>query len=413
MKHPILFTGLIIALLLLPFSSAHSANLCTEPPSNSPIPPIGLEETASGFLNPTHITHAGDGSGRMFVVEQGGVIRIIEKGKVLPVPFLDIRDRVESGGEKGLLSVAFHPRYKDNGLFYVDYTTSLSGGLYTHISRFKRKDYNHAAPESEVVLLRIKQPYSNHNGGQVAFGPDGYLYIGMGDGGSANDPYGNGQNTAALLGKLLRIDVDHEEAHRHYAIPKDNPFAGKKTGREEIWAYGLRNPWRFSFDLANGRLYLADVGQNAVEEINIIEKGGNYGWNIMEGDLCTPGVSGNCKKAGLKLPIHTYRHPEGFSITGGFVYRGHSIPGLCGVYLYADYVTGKIWGLRNAGNKVTVNTELVNSSPSNLPNIMNRLVSKLQGSSLNISSFGEDQNHELYIADHKDGKILKIIAVRE
>lgn len=413
MKHPIRLTGLIIILLMSLFSSGHSANLCTEPASDSPIPPIGLEEIASGFLNPTHITHAGDGSGRLFVVEQGGVIRIIENGKVLPVPFLDIRDRVESGGEKGLLSVAFHPRYKDNGLFYVDYTTSSSGGLYTHISRFKRKDYNHAASDSEVVLLRIAQPYSNHNGGQVAFGPDGYLYIGMGDGGSANDPHSNGQNTAVLLGKMLRIDVDHEETHRHYAIPKDNPFIVKKAGREEIWAYGLRNPWRFSFDSANGRLYLADVGQNAVEEINIIEKGGNYGWNIMEGDICTPGVNKDCNKAGLKMPIHTYRHPEGFSITGGFAYRGNSIPGLCGVYLYADYVTGKVWGLRYDGNKVTVNTELINLNSSNLPDIMSRLVNKLQGASLNISSFGEDQNHELYITDHKDGKIMKIISAKE
>ncbi|MDD5434091.1 MAG: PQQ-dependent sugar dehydrogenase [Nitrospira sp.] len=412
MKQFILLTTLVIIILMVPFSTAFPASLCTEPSSTAPIPHIGLEEIAGGFLNPTHITHAGDGSGRLFVVEQGGTIRIIENGKVLPVPFLDIRDRVESGGEKGLLSVAFHPRYKENGLFYVDYTTSLSGGLYTHISRFRRKDHNHAAPESEVVLLRIKQPYSNHNGGQVAFGPDGYLYIGMGDGGSADDPYGNGQNTAVLLGKLLRIDVDHEETPRHYAIPKDNPFAGKKAGREEIWAYGLRNPWRFSFDAANGRLYLADVGQDTEEEINVIEKGSNYGWNIMEGDICTPGVNKDCNKNGLKMPILTYRHPEGFSITGGFVYRGNSIPGLCGVYLYADYVTRKIWGLRYDGNKVTARTELVNTNSPNLPGLLSRLVSKLQGPSLSISSFGEDQNHELYIAGHKDGKIIKIIAAK-
>lgn len=417
-KSSICIIGRIISihlclLLFILFSSGHSANLCMEPASSAPIPPVSLVEIAGGFFNPTHITHAGDGSGRLFVVEQAGVIRIIENGKVLPVPFLDIHNRVESGGEKGLLSVTFHPQSKDNGLFYVDYTTSSSGGLYTHISRFKHKDYNHAEPESEVVLLRIRQPYSNHNGGQVTFGPDGYLYIGMGDGGSANDPHGNGQNTAVLLGKLLRIDVDHKEAPLIYAIPKDNPFAGKKTGREEIWAYGLRNPWRFSFDPADGRLYLADVGQNEVEEINTIEKGGNYGWNIMEGDICTHGVNKDCNKAGLKMPIHTYRHTEGFSITGGFVYRGNNIPGLCGVYLYADYVTGKIWGLRYDGNKVTVNTELVNLKSTNLPNIMTRLVSKLQGASIGISSFGEDQNHELYIADHQNGKIMKIIAVKE
>jgi glucose/arabinose dehydrogenase len=362
---------------------------CTDPGVNQRIPSIALQEIAHGLKNPVHITNAGDGSGRLFVVEQAGVIRIIDQGRLLPQPFLDIRERVNSGGEKGLLSVAFHPRYKDNGLFYVDYTTQQKG-LHTIIAEFKRRSDNEADPASERLLLKIKQPYANHNGGQLAFGPDGYLYIGMGDGGLANDPFGNGQNTQTLLGALLRIDVDRRDGTRAYAIPPDNPFVGKPKHREEIWAFGLRNPWRFAFDASGGLLYLADVGQDEYEEIDIIRKGRNYGWNIMEGPSCTPGVSANCNKSGLELPIFSYPHPDGFSITGGFVYRGKAIPELCGVYVYGDYVAQRIWGLRYNGSKVT----------------QQRLLLKTRHA---ISSFGEDQAHELYLADHGHGKVMKIV----
>jgi len=359
------------------------------PAGNTAISDIALRAIGAGFQHPVHI--ADDGTGRLFVVEQRGTIRMIENGRVLPESFLDIRKRVESGGEKGLLSIAFHPNYKKNGLFYVNYTTRTTG-LYTLVSRFKRLTDQRADPNSETVLLKIRQPYTNHNGGQLAFGPDGYLYIGMGDGGWANDPQGHGQNLSSLLGALLRIDIDRKTPSSQYTIPKDNPFVGQAGRHGEIWAYGLRNPWRFSFDAGTGRLYLADVGQDEVEEIDVIKKGGNYGWNIMEGGVCTPGVNEDCDRTGLEPPIHTYHHPQGFSITGGFVYRGRNIPDLCSVYLYADYVTKRIWGLRYDGKRVVAQRVLLQTRHA-------------------ISSFGQDQELELYIADHEGGAILKIIPV--
>ncbi len=369
---------------------------CKDSGPQTPIPAITLQPVADGFSSPTHVATAGDGSERLFVVEQRGMIWIIENGKRLPDPFLDIRDRVQdSRGELGLFSIAFHPRYRDNGLFYVDYTSPI-GTLHSRISRFHRRERHRADPASETILLKIDQPYSNHNGGQLAFGPDGYLYIGMGDGGAANDPHGNGQNRNSLLGKLLRIDVDHEASPLRYAIPKDNPFVGTKNARGEIWSIGMRNPWRFAFDRANGALFVADVGQNEVEEIDVIRKGGNYGWNIMEGEICTPDVNPRCDKSGLDMPIHVYHHPQGFSITGGFVYRGQQMPALCGVYLYADFVTKRLWGLRYDGAKVTLNKPLIgppNKGDAPLPA---------------ISSFGEDEHGELYVADHERGRVLRI-----
>jgi glucose/arabinose dehydrogenase len=397
------FDSLLPAFLVLVLPAAQAAP-CVDKDPSAPVPPIAFREVARGLKHPTDVAHAGDGSRRLFVVEQAGTIRIVEDGKVLKEPFLDIRRKVDAGGEKGLLGLAFHPRFKENGWFYVNYTAATDK-LYTVVARFRTAGRHRADPKSETVLLKIHQPYSNHNGGQLTFGPDGYLYIGLGDGGWRDDPHGHGQNLKSLLGKLLRIDVNREEPPRRYAIPKDNPFVGRPSAYPEIWAYGLRNPWRFSFDALTGRLYLADVGQDAAEEIDVIEKGGNYGWNIMEGDICTPGVNPDCDRSGLKPPVHVYRHPLGKSITGGFVYRGRALPGLCGVYLYADYVTRRVWGLRYDGAKVTVNTELAS------PTLSDKILGKLGASELPaISSFGEDEDRELYAADHQGGKILRIVA---
>ncbi len=382
-----LWVILLLFFTLWPVRGA--AEICNEPDSSAPIPDIKLQEVADGFDKPLHITHAGDGGGRLFVVEQGGRVYIIENGTVLPVPFLDIRKRVNSGGEKGLLSIAFHPEYRKNGFFYVNYTRGRVT-LETVISRFRISAQNRADPESEMIVLRVKQPFANHNGGQIKFGPDGYLYIGMGDGGLANDPFGHGQDTTTLLGALLRIDVDRQAAGKRYAIPEDNPFRGKRKIRDEIWAYGLRNPWRFSFDAQDGRLFLADVGQDRIEEIDVITRGGNYGWAIMEGDRCV-GNNNRCNRAGLELPVFTYPHPEGFSVTGGYVYRGNQVQGLCGVYLFADYVSGAISGLRVNDGRVSVHKLLLETD-------------------YRISSFGQDQSLEIYMTAHKTGKILKIIA---
>ena len=388
-------TARLIVLLFLGsfpvlFVEAAVAAACADPGSDRPIPPIALQELVDGLNEPVHLTHAGDATGRLFVAEQRGVIRVIDRGVLRTEPFLDIRERVNSGGEKGLLSVAFHPQYQNNRRFYVDYTTR-ENGLRTVVAQFKRAAPGRANSQSERVLLKIAQPFANHNGGQLVFGPDGYLYIGMGDGGGANDPHENGQNPNTLLGALLRIDVNRTGTTLPYGIPADNPFIGKPRHRAELWAYGLRNPWRFSFDASTGRLYLADVGQDRAEEIDVIERGRNYGWNIMEGNICTPAVNRQCDSSGLAPPIFTYLHPEGFSITGGFVYRGNAIPGLCGVYIYGDYVTQRIWGLRYDGHRVTRQRKLLDTSHA-------------------ISSFGEDQQHELYVVDHGSGAILKIVA---
>ncbi len=380
-------TWILVGLSMSPWI-AH-AQTCVEAGADAPLPEIALQEVAAGFDKPVHITHAGDGSGRLFIVEQDGVVRIIENGKVREAPFLDIRSRVSSGGEKGLLSIAFHPRYRENGLFYVNYTRGRVI-LETIVSRFRRDSPHRADPGSEEVLLQVRQPFPNHNGGQIMFGPDGYLYVGMGDGGLANDPLGHGQDTTTLLGALLRIDVDGQEVGRSYAIPPDNPFLGRRHGRGEIWAYGLRNPWRFSFDARDGRLFLADVGQDRIEEINVIKRGGNYGWAIMEGDRCISDEE-RCRKTGFEMPIFTYPHPKGFSVTGGFVYRGKRMPALCGAYLFADYVSGIIGGLRLRDGRVSRH-------------------GILRESGYNISSFGEDESRELYVAAHRGGKILRITA---
>lgn len=344
------------------------------------------------FTRPVDFQHANDNSNRLFVVEQEGIISVFknEASVSSKKTFLDIRTKVEdSGNEEGLLGLAFHPQYKTNGYFYVNYTASNPDR--TVISRFKVSATNPDAadPASEVVLLTFNQPYSNHNGGQVSFGPDSYLYIGVGDGGSGGDPKGHGQNLKTLLGSILRIDVNKQDNGKKYAIPTDNPFAGNKSGyQEEIYAYGLRNPWRLSFDPVTKKLWTGDVGQNAYEEIDIIEKGGNYGWNIMEGKHCFE-PRNNCPQQGLKLPVCEYPRKDGISVTGGFVYRGPSLPALTGKYIYADYGSGKIWSL-----------DASTASPRN---------ALLTESNLNIASFGVDPKNELYICAF-DGKIYMLIA---
>lgn len=332
---------------------------------------------------------------RLFVVEQAGIIRVFQNSSLTDslTAFLDIRDRVnDSGNEQGLLGLAFHPDYANNGYFYVNYTASQPNR--TVISRFRVSNTNPnlAVVDSEYVILEYSQPYSNHNGGQLAFGPeDGYLYIAAGDGGSYGDPDCNAQNLQTLLGAILRIDVDRPASGNRYGIPPDNPFAGNSLGyREEIFAYGLRNPWRFSFDPVTHLFWAGDVGQDLWEEIDIIVSGGNYGWSMFEGTHCynspwpcTP----PCDSSGIKMPLWEYSHSLGNAVTGGYVYRGAGVPELIGKYIYADFGSGRIWSLEYSGTPPAANTLLLDSN-------------------LGISSFGIDRNRELYICAF-DGFIYK------
>lgn len=343
------------------------------------------------FNRPVDLQHPPDNTNRIFVVEQPGVISVFPNNSAASAKkqFLDIQSKVDDeGNEEGLLGLAFHPDYKSNGYFYVNYTASNPNR--TVISRFKVSAQNadQADPASERLILTFEQPYSNHNGGQISFGPDGYLYIAVGDGGSGGDPHDHGQNRTTLLGSILRIDVNKQENGKQYGIPADNPFA-KNTNRyrEEIYAYGMRNPWRFSFDTQTKRLWTGDVGQNAYEEIDIVENGGNYGWNTMEGKHCFE-PKNNCNTSGLKLPIHEYGRDQGLSITGGFVYHGPTLPELKGKYIYADYATRRIWALEHTNLNKPVNTQLLEAD-------------------FNISSFGVDQENELYLCAF-DGKIYRL-----
>lgn len=351
---------------------------------------IQIQEAFPGlsFTRPVDLQHAEDN--RIFVVEQRGVISVFKNDPQTSEQntFLDIENRVDDdGNEEGLLGLAFHPEFKNNGYFYVNYTASNPDR--TVISRFQvsGSNQNQADKNSEQVLLEFNQPYSNHNGGQVAFGPDGFLYIAVGDGGSGGDPKEHGQDRKTLLGTILRIDVNQQEGNRNYGIPSDNPFAGNNQGyREEIYAYGLRNPWRFCFDPETDMLLAADVGQNKFEEVDIIENGGNYGWNTMEGFHCFD-PSSDCDKKGLSLPVMEYAREEGVSITGGYVYRGPSVSQLEGKYIYGDFVSGNIWTLDFTDKSHPVNTKILKAP-------------------FPISSFGVDQNEELYICGF-DGKIYK------
>lgn len=351
-------------------------------PQPTPWPSLTLEKVVDNLDAPIHLTHAGDGSGRLFVVERAGTIQIVQNGQMLSTPFLDIVDRVECcASELGLFSMAFPPDFETDAHFYVSYTAKVDNQVASRISRFgMTADANVADPASEQIVLEFEQPENNHNGGQISFGPDGYLYIGTGDGGGGGDPWGNGQSLTTLLGKMLRVDVESGDPLT-YAIPADNPFVGNVDARPEIWAYGLRNPWRFSFDRQSGDLYIADVGQGKWEEINFQPAssagGENYGWVIMEGPDCYNAAT--CDQSGLVRPIHAYGRSEGRSVTGGFVYRGTEIPTLRGVYLYADFLTGRIWGLRRV-NGQWQNHEFLDTAHR-------------------IASFGEDESGELYVVD--------------
>jgi len=354
---------------------------CAGNPTSIALPPEGagslrLELVKSGFSSPVYLTSPPGDTARLFVVEQTGRIQVVQHGQLLPTAFLDIHSQLVSGGEQGLLSVAFHPSYAANGFFYVNYT-DLNGD--TRVERYTVSvaDSNLADTATHKLILFIPQPYTNHNGGLVMFGPDGMLYIGMGDGGSGGDPQNRAQHPDSLLGKLLRIDVDHGDP---YAIPANNPFA-TGGGAPEIWALGLRNPWRFAFDPPSGLLYIADVGQDSWEELDVepASQGGlNYGWRIMEGAHCyNPDP---CSSAGLVLPGLEYSHADGCSVIGGFVYRGTRSPALAGQYFFSDYCQGWVRSARYANGAVASRTLW---SPDVSPG--------------SVLSFGQDARGELYV----------------
>jgi glucose/arabinose dehydrogenase len=358
-------------------------------------PAFELRPVATGLVFPVAITHAGDT--RLFITLQRGQVVIYDGTRVLPTPFLDIRSIVncpaDGGcGEQGLLSVAFHPDYATNGRFFV-YHTDLSGDLV--IARYNRSafDANRADPSSRVQILKIAHPVNaNHNGGQLQFGPDGYLYIGTGDGGAGGDPPNNGQTLTALLGKMLRIDVD---SGNPYSIPPSNPFALTDNARGEVWAYGLRNPWRFSFDRLNGDLWIADVGQGDWEEIDLQPAtsigGENYGWRRMEGTHCYPPGTSGCQTLQMVLPIIEYDHSVGCSVTGGYRYRGSRSTRLYGKYVYSDYCSGDIWAASLQSNGRWTTETIV---PNNFF----------------VSAFGEDLNGEIYVARHSaSGGVYQLV----
>lgn len=345
------------------------------------------------ITRPIVVTHANDGSNRLFVASQLGKIYCFENKADVSEPnlYLDIEESVryiDKENEEGLLGFAIHPEYKKNGQFFLFYTTTDEPHV-SVISRFNvsSTDPSKADPDSEVELMRIPQPFWNHNGGTLAFGHDGFLYIALGDGGKANDPFKNGQNLATLNGSILRIDVDKKSNDRNYAIPADNPFVGLKEARPEIYAYGFRNVWRLSFDRETGALYAADVGQNIWEEINIVKKGGNYGWNLREAKHKF-GDNGSDASDKLIDPIFEYHHDVGKSITGGHVYRGSAVPSLNGMYMYADYVSGKVWALEHTpGGEILGNHEI-------------------KSMKLPIITFGEDEQGEVYLTTQLGGGII-------
>ncbi len=368
----------------------------------APRPMKAMRVTAAfpklSFVRLTSLVQPDDGFGRIFVTEQPGRIRVFpnDQRAAQAGTFLDITDRVsEASSEEGLLGLAFDPDFRNNGHFYAYYSAAsprCSTPRCTVVSRFSVSgdDPNVAAPSSDLIIMEIAQPFPNHKGGQLAFGPDGYLYIGLGDGGSGGDPFGNGQSLGTFLGKVLRIDVRGVSADKNYRIPPDNPFIGVAGAREEIWAYGLRNPWRFSFDERRGTLWLADVGQSRFDEVDVVKRGANYGWDIMEGSLCFSPPTG-CGQTSLELPLWEYSLSlENCAIIGGYVFYGRGMPSLLEAYVHGDFCSGRIWGLRYDGQSVTEQLLLVDSD-------------------LFISSFGQDLARNLYILSYFEGTIYRLI----
>ncbi len=401
MRRTIFFiiTVILLAMIVLPQPRPSTAQDFT--PGAYRLEPI----VTSGLTHPTFITPAGDGSGRLFITEQAGLIKILQNGAVLPTPFLDLTSQtilMEEYSEQGLLGLAFHPDYATNGYFYVHYTgTADFGNSFIVRYQVSATDPNSADPASAQILLEIEQPAVNHNGGTVAFGPDGYLYIGMGDGGPQGDLNNNGQNRNVLLGKILRIDVDNGDP---YAIPADNPFADGVGGLPEIWAYGLRNPFRFSFDRATGDLYIGDVGEDAFEEVDFQPAaslgGENYGWKMYEAndiyrgpfwDAPSPNPFYDVNNvpqiadSSTVAPVAAYPHAEGCAVAGGYVYRGDAMPNLVGVYVYGDWCTGHIWWLKRMDDGTFSGGLLI------------------EGTGLNISGFGQAENGDLYVVNHSGG----------
>jgi len=348
-----------------------------------------LHLVTGNLSSPVFVTAPAGDTSRLFVVEQGGRIRVLDHDTLLTTPFLSISGHIVAGGEQGLLSFAFHPQYAQNGQFYV-YFTDPNGDI--RVVRYRvTADPNVADSTSgDTVLAVVHQPYGNHNGGPLVFGPDGKLYVGLGDGGSGGDPFGSGQSLSTLLGKILRLDVD---AGTPYVNPSDNPFISTSGARGEIWVYGLRNPWRFSFDRSNGDLYMGDVGQGAWEEVNVLTAGStggaNFGWNVMEGDHCY--AASTCNRSGLVSPVSEYGHSDGCSITGGYVYRGTLVPDLAGRYLYGDYCSGWVRSFRFVGGRAT-----------------EALVWSALAVDGGLSSFGEDQRGELYVMT-LSGRLYRIV----
>lgn len=363
-------------------------------PSTVGVLALNLQRVATGLSSPLFLTAPKDDT-RLFIVERGGTIRIVRDGRLLPVPFLDIRSRTTTDGERGLLSMAFDLQYETNGFFYL-YFTDLNGDIAIERYSVLSANPDAADPSSALRIISIPHPiFSNHNGGLLNFGPDGFLYIGTGDGGSAFDPNGNAQNTSMLLGKMLRIDVSSSTADRPYSIPASNPFVTQAIKHPEIWAYGLRNPWRYAFDATNNLLYIADVGQAAREEVNVVgigQAGLNYGWSRMEGSVCTSGSS--CDRQELVLPVLEYAHDSNSdnacSVIGGVVYRGAAIPELQGTYLYSDLCAGWLKGFRYANGVATDRVDFGKMGAGT------------------ILSFGEDAQRELYLLT-AEGNVYRVV----
>ena len=378
-----------------PSSASQEPSAQAQPTVESRVPPSTLESKGVAlervFENLTfrRLTGLVQAGGRFFVTEQTGRVMSFPSSPEAPEPsdaavFLDIRDRVNRGGnEEGLLGLAFDPEFGSNGHFYVYY--SASQPRRSIVSRFTAATSSAATaePKTELVVMEILQPYQNHNGGQLVFGPDGMLYIALGDGGLGGDPQGNGQDIGTLLGSILRIDVSAIGPDAGYRVPPDNPFAGTPNARGEIWAFGFRNPWRFSFDRQTGDLWAGDVGQNSYEEVDLVLRGGNYGWNILEGGHCFSPRTG-CDPSGTELPVIEYSLDEGCSVIGGYVYRGTRIPSLNGTYLYGDFCSGEIHGFRIENGDVVEHRLMVDSG-------------------LRITSFGEDEKGEIYVLSQNDG----------